>query len=425
MSRTSILLNTVIGEYRLLDLIGEGGMGEVYRAHHNKIGRLAAVKVLSAASASDDSFVERFFNEARIQASLQHPNIATLYDFREVNGQPCIIMEYVDGETLSEHIRSQRAWSVIETLGIFQAIVDAVAYVHGHGIVHRDIKSKNIKVGTRGEIKLLDFGIAKTTTMTNLTVTGAVIGTLEYLSPEQLRGERADARSDIWALGILLYEMLTRQMPFAANTFGELYDKINKAVYLPPSHFSADVPREVEAIIARCLQKNPMGRYQSALELRDEVARLVTKYGAMCAVEGHESQNTGSIRRSFWTRKNAAVIVGVAAALTVCALAAVLYLAYLFALPAVNNQPPAPAAFTTARSKDAAAAQPTLVQIDVAEGRADVYRDGERLGATPYDLKTNIGERVELTLRREGYSDYPVALEISANKKAYTFMMKK
>ena len=203
MSRT-FLVNQTIGEYRIESFLGAGGMGEVYRAVHGKIGRVAAVKVLTQATQSA-GFRERFSNEARIQASLQHPNIATLYDFCEVAGQPCIIMEYVDGETIADRLAAHGPPSTLEAAYIFEKVVEAIDYIHRHGIIHRDIKSNNVKISSTGQVKLLDFGIAKGQTSPGLTEVGSVVGTLHYLAPELIRGGVADARGDIWALGVLLY----------------------------------------------------------------------------------------------------------------------------------------------------------------------------------------------------------------------------
>src|SRR5919205_3289643 len=190
--------NQTVGEYRIVDFIGAGGMGEVYRALHSKIGRVAAVKVLTQTSQATD-FAERFSNEARIQASLQHPNIATLYDFCEVGGQPCIIMEYVDGQTVAERIEAFRApLPLHEAAHVFEKVCEAIDYVHRNGVLHRDIKSNNIKVASDGKVKLLDFGIAKAqNAQQQLTQTGSVVGTLQYLAPELIRGGAADAGGDI------------------------------------------------------------------------------------------------------------------------------------------------------------------------------------------------------------------------------------
>ena len=266
-------VNSTIGEYRITGFLGAGGMGEVYQAEHSRLGRAAAVKVLTHTTGSD-GLLERFFNEARIQSSLRHPNVATLYDFTEVQGQPCIIMEYIDGQTLSERIRPSGPMPLAEIVYVFQAIVEAIAYIHDNGVVHRDIKSNNIKVSSSGEVKLLDFGIAKSEASQQLTATGSVIGTLEYLSPEQLMGGVADARADIWALGVLLYEMSVGRVPFEAITIGELCRKIQKVEYTPAAVLNPAVPREVATIINRCLRKNPTDRYRGARDLLEDTKRL-------------------------------------------------------------------------------------------------------------------------------------------------------
>src|SRR6185503_19222946 len=266
----STLINTTIGEYRLVEKLGEGGMGEVYQGVHSKIGRVVAVKILSQGSHGPE-FVERFLNEARIQGGLQHNNIVTLYDFLEYNGQPCIIMEYIEGQTLTDCVKTWGGIPLADAIRYFQSIVEAIVYVHTRGIVHRDIKSNNVKITPAGQVKLLDFGIAKSGASPALTVTGAFVGTLQYLSPEQLVGGVADARSDIWSLGVLLYEMTTCHLPFDANTIGELCQKITKASYTPPSVMNQNVPREVQNIITRCLKKNPADLYQSASELLKDV----------------------------------------------------------------------------------------------------------------------------------------------------------
>ncbi|MDQ3806047.1 MAG: serine/threonine protein kinase, partial [Acidobacteriota bacterium] len=252
MSR-AFLVNQTIGEYRIESFLGAGGMGEVYRAVHQKIGRVAAVKVLTQATQSS-GFRERFSNEARIQASLQHPNIATLYDFCEVCGQPCIIMEYVDGETIADRVAAHGPPSLAETAYVFEKVVEAIEYIHRHGIIHRDIKSNNIKISSAGQVKLLDFGIAKGQTSPGLTEVGSVVGTLHYLAPELIRGGVADARGDIWALGVLLYEMVTGRVPFHADTIGDLCDQIKRARYTPPAQLNPAVRPEVTKVIARCLR---------------------------------------------------------------------------------------------------------------------------------------------------------------------------
>jgi serine/threonine protein kinase len=212
------LLNSRIGDYQLVDFLGAGGMGDVYRAVHSKIGKVVAIKVLTLQKSGNGEFGDRFINEARIQARLHHQGIATLYDYSDAGGHPCIIMEYVGGQTLDELIRQGGPFNPVYALKIFLAVSEAVSYIHSNSIVHRDIKSNNIKIDPAGEVKLLDFGIAKSASSPKLTAVGDVIGTFAYMAPELLRGGIADARSDIWALGILLYEMLLGDVPFRADT---------------------------------------------------------------------------------------------------------------------------------------------------------------------------------------------------------------
>lgn len=429
----------MVGEYRVVDFLGAGGMGEVYRAEHSKIGRLAAVKVLTQATNSSD-FVERFFNEARIQASLQHPNIATLYDFLEVGGQPCIIMEYIDGQTLADRIQVYGALPFSETVFIFQSVVEAINYIHTHGIIHRDIKSNNIKISSTGQVKLLDFGIAKGQTSPGLTAMGSVIGTLQYLSPEHLRGGTADARGDIWALGVLLYEMATGRMPFESETLGDLCDKIDKVEYVPPAQLNSGVPREVTQIVARCLKKNPAERYQTTQELLADARRLssfVSSPGLSDEVNEASSLNESSTKPT--NSKSLLLMAGVAAAI-------ILLLVVAFAAYMMLNSSSEPervagggssgnvaakqsngsgstnlAASTTATT---AGAQKSI-EVFLTDGRADVYRDGQLLGPTPYRLNVRIGERVQLTLKRDGYRDEPVDFTVSESKRDYAFTMTK
>jgi serine/threonine protein kinase len=422
--------NQSVGEYRVVDFIGAGGMGEVYRAVHSKLGRVAAVKVLTQATRSDD-FDRRFFNEANIQASLQHPNVATLYDFCEVAGQPCIIMEYVDGQTLSERVAGYGApLPLSETVHVFEKVCEAIEYIHRHGVIHRDIKANNIKVSSQGQVKLLDFGIAKAQTSQQLTQTGSVIGTLQYLAPELIRGGTADVRGDIWALGVLLYEMATGRMPFDAATIGDLCDRIARADYAPPAQLNPDVPREVAAVIARCLRKNPAERYASAGELLADarrLARVVSQPGVSPDVS--EAANQYAEAHAQGRPKTLPLLVGAAA---VCVAVAVVVVALvLFASsgdPGAGvtadhanaarglTAPPAPGASLDAAER--------VVEITVTDGKADVYRGAEKVGTTPYPVRGRLGERVRLVLRRDGYADEPVEFVVG-EKKAFMYTLAK
>ena len=254
-------------------------MGQVYRAVHIKNGHIAAVKVLTHAAQSANQ-LERFYHEAEILAALQHPHIARFYEVLHWQTQPCIVMEYIDGQTLAERIDNGERLALSEAVYIIQPIIEAVGYIHQQGILHRDLKSSNIKISATGQVKLLDFGVAHAEFSPKLTATGGVVGTLQYLAPEQIKGDSASVQSDIWALGIILYEMFTGQVPFDATTIGRLCDSIKKAEYKPPSALNQLIPREVETIIARCLRRKPQDRYQSAEELMRDVRRLSATFVA-------------------------------------------------------------------------------------------------------------------------------------------------
>ncbi|HEY6329288.1 MAG TPA: serine/threonine-protein kinase, partial [Blastocatellia bacterium] len=409
------LLNSQVGEYRLVDFLGAGGMGEVYRAVHLKIGRVVAVKVLTRAE-KQPSLVERFLNEARIQASLQHPNIATLYDLQEVQGNPCIIMEYVDGQNLDERIRYSAGMPLSEAVFIFQAVVEALSYMHGNGIIHRDIKTNNIKINLAGQVKLLDFGIAKAGATPSLTVTGDVVGTLQYLSPEQLKGGTADTRSDVWALGILLYELVTGHVPFEANTVGVLYEKITKAEYAAPRYYNPAVPQEVEGIIARCLKKQPGDRYQTAMALRTDAMNLLR-------VVSTPRLSSASLQTEALGRKGmsgGAIFAIAAVAIVVVLLSVVVGVWFLGQPPSPDPVSPRPAVspggpYIQANQTPAVnpgggnipsdSAGVETVNIDVAEGHALVYINDKPVGPTPLAYQAKVGERLDVVLRQRGYKD--------------------
>jgi eukaryotic-like serine/threonine-protein kinase len=420
-----------VGEYRIVDFLGAGGMGEVYRAMHSKIGRIAAVKVLTQATQSSD-FVERFFNEARIQASLQHPNVATLYDFCEVAGQPCIIMEYVDGQTISERVAAYgAALPLSETVYVFEKVCEAIDYIHTHGVIHRDIKSNNIKISSQGQIKLLDFGIAKGQTSQQLTQVGSVIGTLQYLAPELIRGGTADARGDIWALGVLLYEMVTGRVPFEAQTIGDLCDRIDRVDYAPPAQSNPGVPREISAVIARCLRKNPAERYRTAGDLLADARRLtasVSRPGLSSSVSEAASEHAEAARAS----KGLPLLIGAAAGAVVLAFIAVVALVIVNSSGdgSANGNNPTNAS-NVARGLTSSPTPPLsrgasdrVVEITVTDGKADVYRGAEKVGTTPFAVHGKLGESISLLLRREGYADEPVQFVVG-EKKAFMYTLTK
>jgi eukaryotic-like serine/threonine-protein kinase len=418
--RNGELLNTKVGEYRMIDFLGAGGMGEVYRAVHARLGRVVAVKVMTQAQRSP-RLLERFHNEAQIQARLHHPRIATLFDFLETRGMPCIVMEYVDGQTIDERLRTYGALPLSEALQIFRAIVEAVGYIHENGVVHRDIKANNIKINSRGEVKLLDFGIAKSDASPQLTATGDVIGTLQYLSPEQIKGGLADARSDIWALGVLFYEMVSGQVPFNATTLGRLCDSIMKSEYVAPSTYNPYLPKEIEAIIKRCLKKAPEARYQSAAEILKELDAFEDRNasdklaGASPAVTEHGVWS--------WVKAHMQLLTLTTAILTVAAVLVLLVTQLSPAKPDNSNQHSSVAGRTIPAPVNQENQVLRTARISALGGRAEVYQNGEFIGHTPCDIKVANGEKVNLILKRQGFEDKQVDFLLNEHQEDYTYTL--
>jgi len=269
------MLGQQLGHYRILEKIGVGGMGEVYRAHDEQLDRDVALKVLPAHTLTDETARARLLREARAAAALNHPHICTIHEVGEAGGQAYIAMELVEGKPLSALVPGQ-GLPVETVLRFGSQIADALAHAHERRIVHRDLKSANVVITPEGRAKVLDFGLAKrisgeelaevtTRSQASLTQAGALIGTVPYMAPEQLRGQPADARSDVWALGVVLYEMVAGARPFQGQTSFELSSAILNQV---PPPLSPAVPTQLGAVIERCLAKEPGQRYQQGSEVR-------------------------------------------------------------------------------------------------------------------------------------------------------------
>ncbi|MGW1025520.1 Stk1 family PASTA domain-containing Ser/Thr kinase [Streptomyces sp. NPDC002577] len=265
------------GRYELGQVLGRGGMAEVYLAHDTRLGRTVAVKTLRVDLARDPSFQARFRREAQSAASLNHPAIVAVYDTGEdyVDGVsiPYIVMEYVDGSTLRELLHSGRKLLPERAMEMTIGILQALEYSHRNGIVHRDIKPANVMLTRTGQVKVMDFGIARAMGDSGMTMTqtAAVIGTAQYLSPEQAKGEQVDARSDLYSTGCLLYELLTVRPPFVGDSpVAVAYQHVREEAQ-PPSVFDPEITPEMDAIVLRALVKDPDYRYQSADEMRADI----------------------------------------------------------------------------------------------------------------------------------------------------------
>jgi eukaryotic-like serine/threonine-protein kinase len=328
------MIGETISHYRILAALGSGGMGQVFRAEDTRLGRPVAVKFLSQQLAHDPASLERFQREARAASSLNHPGICTIYDVGEYQAQPFLVMELLEGQTLRERTGG-RALPNDLLLEFGAQIADALEAAHSRGILHRDIKPANIFVTSRGQAKILDFGLAKQTapshvaeaigtsgastlpTTDNLLLTspGSALGTVAYMSPEQARGEELDARTDLFSLGAVLYEMATGQSAFSGGTSAVIFDAILNRNPVAPSILNPNVPFKLEEIIGKTLEKDRELRYQTAAELRADLKRLRRDLGAPAgfaasdsavavglAQPGSDSGRTGAISSVFSRR---------------------------------------------------------------------------------------------------------------------------
>ncbi len=265
--------------YELGEVIGRGGMAEVRRGRDTRLGRTVALKMLRVDHAADATFQARFRREAQSAASLNHRTIVAVYDTGEdyIDGNriPYIVMEYVEGQTLREMIQERVRFTPERSIEVLIAVLDALEYSHRAGIVHRDIKPGNVMVTTTGEVKVMDFGIARSLADTGmaLTQTSAVVGTAQYISPEQARGEQADARSDLYASGCVLYELLTGRPPFVGESLVSVAVSHVREMPTPPSALDPTIPPDLDAIVMKSLAKDRLERYQSAYDMRTDLER--------------------------------------------------------------------------------------------------------------------------------------------------------
>src|SRR6476646_6059693 len=252
--------------------LGSGGMADVYLAEDQELGRRVALKLLDDRHASDEQFVERFRREAQNAAGLNHPNIVSIFDRGQAEGTYYIAMEFLDGRTLKELVVRNGPTPIPSAIDYARQILQALAFAHRHGIVHRDIKPHNIVVGRDGRLKVTDFGIARSGA-SQMTDAGSNVRTAQYLSPEQARGAQVDPRSDLYSLGIVMYEMLTGKVPFTGDAPVEIAMKHLSSVAEPPSKARPEVPHALDAVVMRALAKDPDERFDSAEEMDADLAR--------------------------------------------------------------------------------------------------------------------------------------------------------
>ena len=265
----------VHGRYILGECLGKGGMGEVYLAHDEVLDRDIALKVLRSEYVGDEEFAGRFRREARSAASLSHPNIVQVYDAGESEDGTCYIaMEYVSGGTLKQRLEGEETFDAGTAAAVAAQIAGALEAAHGRGVIHRDIKPQNVLVTYSGDLKVTDFGIARAASAVTSSATGAFFGTAAYISPEQAMGEPVGPASDLYSLGVVLYEMLTGELPYDADSAIAVCMKHVTEPLRPPGQLNPSIPEEMDALVVRLLAKDPSDRYASAAELLSDLERV-------------------------------------------------------------------------------------------------------------------------------------------------------
>jgi eukaryotic-like serine/threonine-protein kinase len=259
------------GRYKILDMIGGGGMANVYLAHDMILDRDVAVKMLRLDLTNDEEFIRRFHREAQSATSLTHPNIVNIYDVGEENDLYYIVMEYVNGQTLKQYIQQYSPLRVEETIGIMRQLTSAIANAHQNSIIHRDIKPHNILMDLNGKVKITDFGIAMALSATSITQTNSVLGSVHYLSPEQARGGMANKKSDIYSLGIVMFELLTGRLPFSGESAVSIALKHLQSETPSVRRWNQSIPQSVENIVLKATAKDPFHRYNSVEEMEEDL----------------------------------------------------------------------------------------------------------------------------------------------------------
>jgi serine/threonine-protein kinase len=420
------------GRYHIKKQLAQGGMGVVYQARHRIIDKLVAVKILRPELVHDREITRRFLTEAQAASAIGSEHIVDVTDYGELpDGATYIVMEYLEGQSLTNRVRAEEPLALHEVLAISRQLAEGLARAHAAGIIHRDLKPDNVLLVERGKrkdfVKILDFGIAKVASSQNqITRAGKIFGTPHYMSPEQAKGEELDRRTDIYSLGVMLYEMAAQRLPFEAeNPLGVL----TQHMYVEPVPLhqvcAREIPVGLEAIIMKCISKAPDERYSSMLELEEDLARVDEGLDPLALEDLARSQRTPeSLRSRIETTTGVSPTAGIAiGALVAIALGAASYWSRTStpALEATTTAATSTSATTaTASASSAANATPDeskVVALVLSPVDARVYRGRNDLGPMPLSIRLRPGQRMQLDVRRPGYRSKTISIDGSEPRK--------
>ncbi len=273
-----MLNSEAIGDYRIIERVGQGGMGEVYKAVHSKLGQTVAIKMLSPEYSENESMRRRFLNEARIQARFTHPNVVNILNFFEEGKRAYLVMEFINGETLETVLRRRGILQIEEALQISYSVISALVFMHSKGVIHRDIKPSNIMFTEDGTVKVTDFGIAKSLNESTKHTKTGIVGSVDYVSPEQILGEQTTPATDIYSFGITLYKMVTGRTPFKGDTEYSIMKSRLEDKPIPPNSYNPLISKSLNNVILKAISRFPKDRYQSLIDFSQHL-RSVSKPG--------------------------------------------------------------------------------------------------------------------------------------------------
>ncbi|MFZ2053433.1 MAG: PEGA domain-containing protein [Candidatus Aminicenantales bacterium] len=409
----------VIGElfaqrYMIIDELGRGGMGRVFKALDKEINENIALKVLKPEISSDERMIERFRNELKLTRRISHPNVCRLYDLNKQGETYFITMEYISGDGLEALIKREGCLPISRAVTIARQICEGLAQAHSLGVVHRDLKPHNIMIDGKDHAHIMDFGIARSIKAEGMTRTGDIIGTPEYMSPEQLEGKSADHRSDIYSLGVILYEMLTQRVPFAGDNPFQIAIRQKTEPPEDPRHFNPQIPGDVSRVIEKCLEKDRTRRYQTTADLLNDLRKIERD------ILTADVSIPGSSGKPARSRKRLPLVLSVL-------FVAVLALGYLFYDRVLSSREPGEApepqmaaekmAIPPASERAAGPPSEADVEITSIPGGADVYLDGRFEGKTPFTRSLKTGSYRVLVRKEPGYREMAESLEVEAGKK--------